>query len=67
MEYVVDEIVEAWTGAALGSPFPPPPDAVWERARVLEVRGDAVQVAWLSERPGCPVLPPAAVRKVRST
>lgn len=64
--YEIDEVVEAWTGAAVGSPFPPPPNAQWERARVLEVRDDAVQITWLGERPGCPVLPPSAVRKTRS-
>jgi hypothetical protein len=62
--YAKVEVVEVWTGAAIGSPFPPPPNAVWERARVVEVREDAVQIEWLSNRPGMPVLPPAAVRKM---
>lgn len=59
-----NEIVEVWTGAATGEPYPPPANATWKRARVLEARGAYVQIEWLDERGCCPVVPPAAIRKV---
>lgn len=63
MKTQAGDVVEVWTGAALGSPFPPPEDATWAPARVVEVRGDSAQVEWIGRRPGMPIVPPAAIRK----
>lgn len=57
-----DDIVEVWTGAATGSPFPPKPGDRWDEARVVEVKDGSAQITWTSSRPGMPWVPLAAVR-----
>jgi hypothetical protein len=62
MDIKKDDIVEVWTGAAVGSPYPPRPGDTWLEARVLEVKGQSYQIAWTGPRPGCPWVARAAVR-----
>lgn len=62
MDIKQDDIVEVWTGAALGSPYPPQRGDRWDEARVLEVKGGTYYVSWTSSRPGAFWAPPAAVR-----
>lgn len=57
-----DDIVEVWTGAVIGSPYPPQPGDRWEEARVLEAKDDSYWISWVGLRPGCPWVPRAAVR-----
>lgn len=64
MDIVKNDIVEVWTGAPMGSPYPPQPGDRWEEARVLEVKGDSYYVTWLSKRPGALWVPPRAIRKI---
>jgi hypothetical protein len=58
-----DDIVEVWTGAAIGSPYPPRPGDPWLEARVVEVKGGSFQIAWTGTRPGMPWVPRAAIRR----
>lgn len=62
-----DDIVEVWTGAALGSPYPPQPGDTWLEARIVEVKGDSFQIAWTGARPGMPWVARAAVRECKNS
>ena len=62
MDIKKNDIVEVWTGAAIGSPYPPKPGDRWDEAKVVEARGGSFQIAWTSNRPGMPWVPAAAIR-----
>jgi len=61
-----NDIVEVWTGAAVGSPYPPQPGDRWDEARVLEVKDGSFQISWTGPRPGAPWVPSAAVRPCKT-
>lgn len=58
-----DDVVEVWTGAATGSPYPPKPGDRWEEATVMEAKGDSYQISWNSSRAGMPWVPRMAIRE----
>ena len=65
MEINTGDIIEVWTGAAIGSPYPPQVGDSWAKAEVVENKGGRFQISWQSNRPGLLWVPPAAVRGVR--
>lgn len=62
----VGEIVKVWTGAAIGSPYPPQLGDRWGEAKVLEIKGDTYYVSWTGNRPGALWVPSAAIREKTS-
>lgn len=57
-----NDIVEVWTGAAIGSPYPPQPGDTWLEAEVVEVKGDSYWIRWTGARSGMPWVSRAAIR-----